>query len=196
MAFHRCVRETHQNHVPTKLKVHPVLFSDGLPCLCWVRLHQLHRHFHQTSQDHWCGKKRDKSYMINVSIWYMMNCNAKFLIWVKMIFVLQVRVNTLRQMTRCAASPAVHLPTLFDEDEVDHHLVCCPCCCFSTFPLTTFFWERWGEQACDLLIFRNRLTPFESLHFPSLVNQVYNFYPQNLVKALVFISQLTEDAAQ
>ena len=136
----------------------------------------------------------------------MKHCNAKLLMWVKMIFVLQVRVNTLRQMTRCAASPAVHLPTLFDEDEVDHHLICCPCCWFSTFPLTTFFWERWGEQACDLLkhwmIFRNRLTPFESLHFPSLVNQVYNFYPQNLVKALVFISQLTnipnipEDAAQ
>ena len=66
-----------------------------------------------------------------------------------------------------------------------------------------FFWEIWGEQACDFLkqwiIFRNRLTPFESLHFPSLVNQVYNFYPQHLVKALVFISQLTnipEDAAQ
>ena len=30
---------------------------------------------------------------------------------------MQVRVNTLRQMTRCAASPVVHLPTLFDSYE-------------------------------------------------------------------------------
>ena len=32
-------------------------------------------------------------------------------------WTMQVRVNTLRQMTRCAASPVVHLPTLFDSYE-------------------------------------------------------------------------------
>ena len=101
-----------------------------------------------------------------------------------MIFVLQVRVNTLRQMTRCAASPAVHLPTLFDEDEVDHQLICCPCCCFSTFPLTTLFGIDEVSRCMICLntgqYFETGSPPFESLNFHSLVNQAYNFYPQNL----------------
>ena len=119
-----------------------------------------------------------------------------------MICVLQVRVNTLRQMTRCAASPAVHLPTLFDEDEVDHNLICCPCCCFSTFPLATLFGKDQVSRCMTGQYFEIDSPPFESLNFHSLVNQAYNFYPQNLAKALVFISQLTnipnipEDAAQ
>ena len=125
MVVHQCVRETHHNHVPTKLKVHPVLFSDGLPCLCWVRLHQLHRHFHQTSQDHWCGKKRDKSYMINVSIWYMMNCNAKLLIWVKDDF--------------CSPGASQHVEA---NDQM---------CCLSSCSSTGSVWRRWGGPSLDLL---------------------------------------------
>ena len=76
----------------------------------------------------------------------------------------QVRVNTLRQMTRCAASPVVHLPTLFDSYEevscmksthmewggfkmnldCDFHVI------DSLFPTSMIKFELCGDFWCDV----------------------------------------------